>query len=175
MRQQKGNDRCCHLYCDSDYAGNMSDFKSISGIAVIDQYGALIQWRSVKQPTVARSTADLEYTAVAIGVHEGRWLTALEEEIDRKPKELVNTLTIYNYDSAAVSALKESEYKNPSRKMGVLFHWLKEELTAESAKIAQKGTNEIKEDGFTKALVKVKHEEMVVALGMVRMEEVEED
>ncbi|XP_047945657.1 secreted RxLR effector protein 161-like [Salvia hispanica] len=56
-------------YSDADYAGSKSDRKSTSGYCTY-LGGNLITWRSKKQHTVARSSAEAEYRAMAHTVTE---------------------------------------------------------------------------------------------------------
>ena len=51
------------LYCDSDWAGDKENRKSVSGF-VLFLCGALIMWRSKQQATVALSSAEAEFIAV---------------------------------------------------------------------------------------------------------------
>ena len=54
------------VYADTDFAGKIDGMKSTSGFVIMDSYGALVNWRSVKQRTVAKSTADAEFNATAL-------------------------------------------------------------------------------------------------------------
>jgi len=53
------------LFADSD-AGDATDRRSITGYCVsLSENGPLISWKTKKQPTVALSTCEAEYTALA--------------------------------------------------------------------------------------------------------------
>lgn len=51
-------------YCDADWGSDTGDHKSRTGF-LIYVGGTLVSWLSRKQPTVARSTIEAKYRAVA--------------------------------------------------------------------------------------------------------------
>jgi len=62
------------VYTDADFAGEVDGMWSTSGFVVLDQYGTIVRWRSQRQMTVAKSTADAEFNATALAVEEAIWL-----------------------------------------------------------------------------------------------------
>jgi hypothetical protein len=77
------DDAGCHIkdYTDSDWAGDISTCKSISGYLFLGA-GALITWGSNKQLIVALSTYEVEYVAASDAAREVTWLRNLLAEID---------------------------------------------------------------------------------------------
>ena len=69
------------VYADADFAGEVDGMRSISGFVVLDQYGTIVHWRSQRQETVAKSTADAEFNAMVFAVEEAIWLQKLQEEL----------------------------------------------------------------------------------------------
>ncbi len=69
-----------HGYMDADWAGNVSDRRSTSGFMFSFGSGA-ISWSSKKQPTVALSSTEAEYTGAAIAICEVVWLQKLLSDL----------------------------------------------------------------------------------------------
>lgn len=72
------------LFTDADWANNLDDRRSISGYVSTISGGA-ITWSSKKQPTMALSSMEAEYMALANAAHKNLWLRSLFSEINLPP------------------------------------------------------------------------------------------
>ncbi|XP_070026366.1 uncharacterized mitochondrial protein AtMg00810-like [Nicotiana sylvestris] len=67
-------------FCDSDWASCPQSRKSVTGYLV--KFGnSLISWKSKKQNTVSRSSAEVEFRSMASTVAEVSWLVGLFKEL----------------------------------------------------------------------------------------------
>lgn len=68
-------------YSVADWAGSSKDRHSTSGYGIF--YGnSLISWSSKKQSTIARSSTEVEYQAIANATSELIWIQSLLKELD---------------------------------------------------------------------------------------------
>ena len=68
------------VFCDSDYGGDLNDYKSTTG--VIAYYGLTpICWYSSKQGTTAQSSTDAEIISMNFAAKEVIWLRGLLKEV----------------------------------------------------------------------------------------------
>jgi hypothetical protein len=70
------------LYSDADWGNCVDTRKSISGYVSKLSSGA-VTWSSKKQPTVAKSTMEAEYLALAAATGEVVWICSLFKNLDQ--------------------------------------------------------------------------------------------
>lgn len=106
-------------YTDSDWA-NETDRKSFSG-CLFEIYGDVISWTTRKQSTVALSSTETEYVALANACTELLWLNKLLNELG-KPSML--PITIFEDNQTCISLLDKWEHKR-LKHMDVKYNFLK--------------------------------------------------
>ncbi|CAL2246103.1 unnamed protein product [Prunus armeniaca] len=73
-------------YCDSDWARNEDDMQSTSGYAFTLGSG-MFSWASIKQNTVALSTAEAKYVSAAEATSQAKWLRFVLEDFREEQVE----------------------------------------------------------------------------------------
>ena len=74
---KKSNSDSCIGFSDSDWAGDLVDWRSTSGY-IFQAAGTAVSWKRWKQSCVALSTAEAEYIALSQAAQEAIWLKAAQ-------------------------------------------------------------------------------------------------
>ncbi|WKA05383.1 hypothetical protein VitviT2T_023353 [Vitis vinifera] len=74
------NHQSIEVYTDADWAGAVDDRRSTSGYFTFVG-GNLVTWKSKKQNVVARSSAEVEFRGMALGLCEALWLKLLLQDL----------------------------------------------------------------------------------------------
>ncbi|XP_067939859.1 uncharacterized protein [Watersipora subatra] len=110
-------------YCDSDWAGDAETRRSTSGY-LFKMGSAPISWRSKKQTTVALSSCEAEFMALAEGTKEMIYLRAFCNEIGL-PQPPKTTMYCDN-QSAMVLMTKRPGQMNRTKHINVRYNFIKE-------------------------------------------------
>ncbi|XP_070005808.1 uncharacterized mitochondrial protein AtMg00810-like [Nicotiana sylvestris] len=104
-------------YCDADWATCPHSRKSISGY-LIKLGESLVSWKSKKQTTVSRSSAEAEYRSLASTLAELIWLVGLLTELKINVKQPVSVYSDIKAVMQIAANLVYHEYLNS--KLGTL-------------------------------------------------------
>jgi hypothetical protein len=147
----KNNVYVIEVYTDADYAGDTTDRKSRTGVAVFLN-GNLLDWTSVKQKSTATSTCEAEYMAMGLGAKRILWLCQTLKSLGIKFE-----IPILYTDNQAAKFLSENNTCNSKTKhIQVQWHFIREMIMNKELMIKYVGTSNMIADIFTKCLSKNK-------------------
>jgi len=135
-------------YTDADWGGNADDRTSTSTYIIFLE-GNPMSWLSKKQKTVARSSTEAEYRAVATSTTEIMWLTNLLKELgitrSAPPKIMCDNIpaTYLCYNLVLHSRMKH---------ISLDYHFVREQVQAGKFQVSHISTKDQLADIMTKPL-----------------------
>lgn len=140
-------------YCDADWAADVDSRKSVTGY-VFKLAGGCISWKSTKQQSVALSSTEAEYIALASAIQESIWLRQLCDEIGLTVRGKPTRL--YCDNQSAIKLALNGGYRPRSRHIDIRYHFLREHIERGNVTIFFIPTDENIADALTKAVDKKK-------------------
>ena len=150
-------------FTDADHAGNPDNGRSTSGYIVTMGTGA-ISWASKLQTIVALSTTEAEFVAACTAGQEIVWLRTLLSELGFPPASL-STLLADN--QSAIQVAKNPEHHGRMKHLDLRFFWLRDQVQEGVMAIKYIPTAEMVADMLTKALPRVKVDELRRKMGLI--------
>ncbi|KAK9051665.1 hypothetical protein SSX86_028293 [Deinandra increscens subsp. villosa] len=149
------------VYADADWAKCLITRKSVTGFCVF-LGGSLISWKSKKQTTISRSTAEAEYRAMCAGTCEVMWLINLLSEL----KIVVNLpVPVYCDNSAAISISSNPVFHDRTKHFELDLFFLRDQTLKGCIKPISVSSELQLADLFTKGLGVSQHSTVHVPLG----------
>ena len=153
----------CVGFSDSDWGGDLDDRKSTSGY-VFQIGGGAVSWRSKKQTSVALSTAEAEYVALAGATQEALWMRQLSTELNDKPP--TEAMVIFEDNQSAIAMTKNPQFHGRSKHIAIKYHFVRDKVAEGIVKIQYCPTTEMIADMLTKALPKDIFTKLRVMIGL---------
>ena len=129
-------------------------------------WGNLVTWRSKKQSIVSRSTAKVEFRAMAHGICEGIWLKRLLVEL-KIPLE--KPIKMFCDNQVAISIAKNLVHHDRTKHMEIDRHFIKEKVEEGSINLIYTPTGLQTADILTKALPRSNFEDLSSKLVMINI------
>ncbi len=110
------NENLINAYSDADWAADVTDKRSTTGYCIsLNKNGPLVSWKTKRQPTVALSTCEAEYMALAATVQECLYLEQLLQNIDGLKYES----KVYEDNQGAIALAKNPVYRQRCKHMDI--------------------------------------------------------
>lgn len=156
--QPSSTDLSC--YSDADFAGSIDDRKSTSGVLAL-LGSSCIHWVSRKQATVATSTAEAEYQALALAASESLWMRQLLQELC-----ILQTAPSPIYcDNRAAIAISQDPYSHKRAKhIDVKFHFIRDCIKSRKLQVLPVPTVSQLADFLTKPLAAPRLQKLLLNL-----------
>ena len=108
-------------YVDSDFANDLDKRRSTTGYVFTMAKGPIC-WRSILQPTVALSTTEAEYMAMAEAIKEAIWTLGLIEDLGVNQHKL----DVYCDSQSAIYLAKYQVHHARIKHIDVRYHFVRE-------------------------------------------------
>ncbi|KAI3744219.1 hypothetical protein L1987_57296 [Smallanthus sonchifolius] len=158
----KGESLSLKAYADSDWAKCLNSRRSITGFCVF-LGESLISWRSKKQSTVSRSTAEAEYRAMCAATCELTWLVNLLRELH---VNITLPIQLFCDNTAAISIAANPVFHDRTKHFEIDLFFLREKIANGFIKMVSAASKDQLADIFTKGLLVGQHERMCKLLNM---------
>lgn len=130
---------------------------------------SLISWTSQKQRVVALSSCEAEYMAATTAACQSLWLRGLLEEISG---QRIGLVVFHVVNKLAIELMKNPVNHGRRKHIDVRFHFIHECIERGKSIVKFVATQEQWADILTKALGRVKFEEMRKTIGVEDLSEV---
>jgi hypothetical protein len=155
-------------FTDADWGGDHHDRKSTTGY-VIKLNGCTVSWATKKQQTVAISTTEAEYMAIAAGAQEILWMQQFVNELTQTcaqtqpqtqtPTREINmssTATLYCDNQSALAISRNDVHHHRTKHIDIKHHFIRDHVKAKRIDVVWIPTQDQVADVLTKPLDKIK-------------------
>eukprot|EP00253_Pinus_taeda_P024064 PITA_24064 len=137
-----------HAYTSADWVGSVDDRKSTSGGAFF-MCSRLIFWFSKKKSSIALSTTEVEYVAIASCCTQLLWMTQTLQDIQIT---CTPPISILCDNTSAISISKNPFMHSKTKHIPIKYHFLREQVLEQKVKLEYVPSKEQVADIFTKPL-----------------------
>uniref|UniRef100_A0A2N9E2R4 Integrase catalytic domain-containing protein n=1 Tax=Fagus sylvatica TaxID=28930 RepID=A0A2N9E2R4_FAGSY len=135
-------------FTDSDWAGNPVDRRSTTGFLIF-LGNNLLTWASKKQPTVSRSSTEVEYRALAVGAAELAWIRMLLRDLRIF---ISHALVLWCDNTSAISLASNPVFHARTKHVEIDYHFVREKVVRGDLSVQFISTDDQLADLLTKAL-----------------------
>lgn len=141
-------------YSYADWASDQTDRRSTTGYCFsLNKNGSIISWKTKKQQTVALSTCEAEYIALAATVQESLYLLQLMKGLS---DECYVPVKIFGDNQGAIALSKNPICRQRCKHIDIKYHFIRSVLSDRKITIEYCPTTDMVADVLTKSVTKFK-------------------
>ena len=141
-------------YTDSDWASSVDDRRSTSGYCFfLNNNGPPVSWKSKKQQTVALSSCEAEYMAIAAATQEATYLCTILKDFQISHEPVI----VYTDSQSALGLVKNPINHTRSKHIDIRYHFVREKAADGIIDFRYVSSDQNVADIMTKALSKHKY------------------
>lgn len=148
-------------FVDADWGGNTVDRRSYTGFC-FTLSGCVISWETKKQKTVALSSSEAEYMALAEACKESLYLGNLQFEMTNKKY----TIELFNDNQSALKLTQNPIFHKRTKHIDIRYHFCRDCVTNNIVNVKYLPSAEMPADLLTKSLCSNKHYYLLDKLGV---------
>ncbi|KAE8219279.1 hypothetical protein CF326_g8990 [Tilletia indica] len=157
-------------WVDADHAGDKDTRKSTTGYA-FKVFGCLVSWGARRQDIVATSTVHAEYVAMAEAARENAYLRTLLNDF-RQP--CPHPTPLHGDNEGTLTLAKKPAFHQRTKHIEIRWHYIREAQEQGDVSVQSIRSAYHQADILTKSLPGPTHERLRRALGLLRVDELDE-
>ena len=127
--------------------------------------GGAVSWRSKKQASVALSSAEAEYMALAAAAQECVWQQGLMDALD----EQCSQTQIFTDSQSAIAMANNPKFHGRAKHVDIKYHFVRQLVLKGTIALKYCPTDEMVADVLTKSLDKLKHQKFCCLMNLQNM------
>ena len=151
-------------YCDSDWAGDVSDRKSTSAY-VFMMSGSAVSWCSKKQTIVATSSCEAEYVSMTMACKEAVWFNRLISSILTN-YDASKPIEVFSDSQSAIKLGTNESINKRNKHIDISFHYVRDTISNGKVSFGYIATAHMVADMLTKPLERIKFEQLKHLCGL---------
>ncbi|KAJ0491830.1 putative RNA-directed DNA polymerase [Helianthus annuus] len=152
-----------HAFTDADWAGDRPSYRSTTGYIVYLGQNP-ISWSSKRQSTLARSSTEAEFRAVASTTTEVQWLISLLVELGLKSTV---TPAIYCDNLSATHYSANPVFHSRMKHLALDFHFVREKVQDGTIRVTHISGDDQLADALTKPLLRQRFNFLTSKIGLL--------